>query len=344
MANWCRGPTPTSMSDPWRLPLRQLRVRAERPPYAGKNLQGPPNIRSAEVIPPRSCDFDDSCRVARLTPAKQLVIDHKNNPAGCLCPSPVRWRGLGDDGERTSPCRHRPTTIHLARRGMGMAELLRILPKAQGHAALSLAEYRRPDRGTSAMAKAPASTMICTISSTSGARRLCRRDDAGLAGPRRRMPGQTSSSSRTATSILRSRTASSRHHPRTAIDLARRRAIEVIERASIRMNSARSRVLITGTAAEITPVSEIGSGSSPPARSRSSLMADYTRSAAEGQGTGGVSRSLPLGSLSRLRGRAGVGKATSTGAASPPPTLPAESGEGKPAWLPPSRCADTNRP
>jgi branched-chain amino acid aminotransferase len=68
----------------------------------------------------------------------------------------------------------------------------------------------------------------------------------------------------------------------TAIDLARRRGIEVIERRIMPEElSGFTECFITGTAAEVTPVSEIGLWKFTPGRISAQLMADY--SAAEVQ-------------------------------------------------------------
>jgi len=63
----------------------------------------------------------------------------------------------------------------------------------------------------------------------------------------------------------------------TAIDLARRRGIEVIERRIMPEELAGfTECFITGTAAEVTPVSEIAQWRFTPGRICEQLMADYT--------------------------------------------------------------------
>jgi branched-chain amino acid aminotransferase len=62
-----------------------------------------------------------------------------------------------------------------------------------------------------------------------------------------------------------------------AIDLARRRGIEVIERRIMPEElSDFTECFITGTAAEVTPVSEIANWKFTPGKISEQLMADYT--------------------------------------------------------------------
>ena len=63
----------------------------------------------------------------------------------------------------------------------------------------------------------------------------------------------------------------------TAIDLAKRRGIEVIERRIMPEElSDFTECFITGTAAEVTPVSEIANWKFTPGKISAQLMADYT--------------------------------------------------------------------
>ena len=63
----------------------------------------------------------------------------------------------------------------------------------------------------------------------------------------------------------------------TAIDLARRRGVEVVERRIMPDElSSFSECFITGTAAEITPVGEIGPHHYTPGAITSALIDDYT--------------------------------------------------------------------
>jgi branched-chain amino acid aminotransferase len=63
---------------------------------------------------------------------------------------------------------------------------------------------------------------------------------------------------------------------RTVIDLARRRGIDVIERAIMpdELKSA-DEIFLTGTAAEVTPVGQIGDLKFTPGRMCRTLMEDY---------------------------------------------------------------------
>jgi branched-chain amino acid aminotransferase len=64
---------------------------------------------------------------------------------------------------------------------------------------------------------------------------------------------------------------------RTVIDLAKRRGYEVIERhIKPEELSGFTECFITGTAAEVTPVSEIGDWKFTPAKITQTLMDDYT--------------------------------------------------------------------
>ena len=75
----------------------------------------------------------------------------------------------------------------------------------------------------------------------------------------------------------------------TAIDLARRRGIEVIERRIMPEElSGFSECFITGTAAEVTPVSEIAAWTFTPGAISEALMTDYS---AEVQPKGGTKAS-----------------------------------------------------
>ena len=71
----------------------------------------------------------------------------------------------------------------------------------------------------------------------------------------------------------------------TAIDLARRRGIDVIERRILPEElSGFSECFITGTAAEVTPVSEIAGWKFTPGAISAQLMADYTAEVQPKQG------------------------------------------------------------
>ena len=64
---------------------------------------------------------------------------------------------------------------------------------------------------------------------------------------------------------------------RTVIDLAKRRGIKVIERAIMPEElDGFTECFITGTAAEVTPVSEIGQYKFTPGKICEQLMTDYT--------------------------------------------------------------------
>ena len=126
-------------------------------------------------------DFEIPCSVAEIDAAKQLVIDSNNLPDAYV--RPIAWRGSEMIGV-SAPA----NTIHLAIAAWDWPSYFDPAEKLKG-IRIGMAEYRRPDPATiPAMAKASGLYMICTISQAQGgARRLCRRHDAGLAGAGRRM-------------------------------------------------------------------------------------------------------------------------------------------------------------
>ena len=70
---------------------------------------------------------------------------------------------------------------------------------------------------------------------------------------------------------------------RTVIDLARRRGIEVIERRMTEEDIAKaSEVFICGTAAEVTPVGQIGEHHFQPGQMSHHLMDDYAAEVRKG--------------------------------------------------------------
>jgi branched-chain amino acid aminotransferase len=206
-------------------------------------------------------DFEISYSVAEIDAAKQLVIDTNNLPNGYL--RPIAWRGSEMMGVSAQT-----NTIHLAIAAWDWPSYFDPAEKLKG-IRIGMAEYRRPDPATiPAMAKASGLYMICTISKhkaerqgrvaeCTGANIFFIKDgkihtpiaDCFLAG------------------ITRA----------TVIDLAKRRGIEVIERRIMPEElSGFTECFITGTAAEVTPVSEIANWKFAPGKISEQLMADYT--------------------------------------------------------------------
>ena len=145
---------------------------------------------------------------------------------------------------------------------------------------LDLAEYRRPDPATApVLAKAAGLYMICTISKHKAERK-------GYADAMM-LEWQGRVAECTGANIFFVRDGRI-HTPiadcfldgitrRTVIDLARRRGMEVVERRIMPDELAQfSECFITGSAAEVTAVSEIAHWRFTPGSMTQQLMADYT--------------------------------------------------------------------
>jgi branched-chain amino acid aminotransferase len=145
---------------------------------------------------------------------------------------------------------------------------------------LGLAEYRRPDPATiPALAKAAGLYMICTISKHKAEREGYA--DALMLDWQGRVAECTGANiffikdgkihTPIADCFLAGITRA------TAIDLAKRRGIEVIERRIMPEElSGFTECFLTGTAAEVTPVSEIAHWRFTPGKICEQLMTDYT--------------------------------------------------------------------
>ena len=145
---------------------------------------------------------------------------------------------------------------------------------------LDIAEYRRRTART-APSKSKAAGLqhdLHHLQACGGSEGLCRRADVRLARPDRRGDRRQR--------VLRqgrqdphaeARLLPRRHHRRTAIDLAKRRGIEVIERAIMPEEmEGFEQCFLTGTAAEVTPVSEIGPYKFTVGKIAETLMNDYS--------------------------------------------------------------------
>ena len=218
-------------------------------------------------------DFEIPYSVAEIDAAKQLVID-KQQSAGCLSP-PDRLARLGDDG-RVGADQHHPPR----HRRLELAELFRSGREAEGHPHRVWPSTGGPiRRPIPAMAKASGLYMICTISKHKAER-------AGYADAMM-LDWQGRVAECTGANIFFIKDGKI-HTPiadcflagitrATAIDLARRRGIEVIERRIMPEElSDFTECFITGTAAEVTPVSEIANWKFTPGKISEQLMADYT--------------------------------------------------------------------
>jgi branched-chain amino acid aminotransferase len=217
-------------------------------------------------------DFEIPYSVAEIDAAKRLVLE-KNGQRDAYV-RPVAWRG-----SEMMAVSAQNTTIHLA---IGTWEWPSYFDPAQRLKGirLDLAEYRRPDPATiPAMAKASGLYMICTISKHKAERKGYA--DAMMLDWR----GQVAECTGANIFFI----ADGRIHTptpdcfldgitrKTVIDLARRRGIEVVERRIMpdELDSF-SECFITGTAAEVTAVSEIARWRFTPGTITQRLMDDYT--------------------------------------------------------------------
>jgi branched-chain amino acid aminotransferase len=220
----------------------------------------------------RWLDFEIPYSVAEIDAAKRLVLE-KNGQRDAYV-RPVAWRG-----SEMMAVSAQNTTIHVA---IGTWEWPSYFDPAQRLKGirLDLADYRRPDPATiPAMAKASGLYMICTISKHKAERKGYA--DAMMLDWRGRVAECTGAN------IFFIRDGKI-HTPtpdcfldgitrKTVIDLARRRGIEVVERAIMPDELDRfSECFITGTAAEVTAVSEIARWRFTPGTITQRLMDDYT--------------------------------------------------------------------
>ena len=217
-------------------------------------------------------DFEIPFSVAEIDAAKQLVIDANNLPDAYV--RPIAWRGSEMMGVSAQT-----NTIHLAVAAWTWPSYFDPAAKLKG-IRMDLAEYRRPDpRTIPALAKATGPYMICTISKHRAERKGYA--DAMMLDWQGRVAECTGANiffvhdgklhTPIADCFLSGITRA------TVIDLAKRRGIETIERRIMPDElSGFSECFITGSAAEVTPVSEIAHWRFTPGRISEQLMADYS--------------------------------------------------------------------
>ena len=220
----------------------------------------------------RVLDFEIPYSVADIDTAKQLVLD-KNKQKDAYV-RPVAWRGseaLGVSAQNNK--------IHLAVATWEWPSYFHPDQRLKG-LRLDLAEYRRPDPKTApCLAKAAGLYMICTISKHRAEQRGYA--DAMMLDWQGRVAECTGANiffvkdgkihTPIADCFLAGITRA------TAMQLARRRNIEVIERRIMPEElSTFSECFITGTAAEVTAVAEIADWKFTPGRITQTLMNDYT--------------------------------------------------------------------
>ncbi|MGY6568846.1 MAG: branched-chain amino acid aminotransferase [Salinarimonas sp.] len=223
-------------------------------------------LRSAEVL-----DFQIPYTAAEIDAAKRLVVA-KNGLVDAYV-RPVAWRGsemMGVSAQKN--------TIHLAIAAWEWPSYFDPAERLKG-IRLDIAQYRRPDPATAPChSKAAGLYMICTISKHAAERKGYA--DALMFDWQGRVAECTGAN------VFFTRDGAI-HTPiadcfldgitrRTVMDLARRRGFEVIERRIMpdELDSF-NECFITGTAAEVTPVSEIGPHIYQPGNITRTLMEDY---------------------------------------------------------------------
>jgi branched-chain amino acid aminotransferase len=220
----------------------------------------------------RILDFEIPYSVAEIDAAKRLVLE-KNAQKDAYV-RPVAWRGSEQLGVSAQG-----NKIHLAIATWEWPSYFDPAQRLKG-IRLDLADYRRPDPRTApCLAKAAGLYMICTISKHAAERKGYA--DAMMLDWQGRVAECTGANiffiqdgrihTPTADCFLAGITRA------TAIELAKRRGIEVIERRIMPEElSGFSECFITGTAAEVTAVSEIAQWTFTPGSITKQLMDDYT--------------------------------------------------------------------
>ncbi|MEW6449428.1 MAG: branched-chain amino acid aminotransferase [Pseudomonadota bacterium] len=223
--------------------------------------------RSANIL-----DFEIPYSVAEIDAAKRLVIEKNGQKEAYI--RAIAWRGseqLGVSAQQNK--------IHLAVATWEWPSYFDPAQRLKG-IRLDLADYRRPDPATApALAKAAGLYMICTISKHRAERKGYA--DAMMLDWQGRVAECTGANiffikdgkihTPIADCFLAGITRA------TAIKLAKKRGIEVIERRIMPDElSTFSECFITGTAAEVTAVSEIANWNFNPGGMTKQLMDDYT--------------------------------------------------------------------
>jgi branched-chain amino acid aminotransferase len=220
----------------------------------------------------RLLDFEVPYSVAQIDAAKALVLQ-KNGFADAYL-RPIAWRGsemMGVSAQHNK--------IHLAIAAWQWPSYFDPAQRLKG-IRLDIADYRRPDPATApCRSKAAGLYMICTISKHKAERKGYA--DALMLDWQGRVAECTGAN----VFFIKD---GAIHTPiadcfldgitrQTAIELARRRGFEVVERRILPEELASfSECFITGTAAEITPVGEIGPHSYKPGAITATLIDDYS--------------------------------------------------------------------
>jgi branched-chain amino acid aminotransferase len=223
--------------------------------------------KSAELL-----DFKIPYSVDEIEAAKQLVVD-KNGMDSCYV-RPVAWRG-----SEMMAVAAQNATIHVAIAVWDWPSMFDVNEKMRG-IRLDIANYRRPDPKTAPCnSKAAGLYMICTISKHAAERK-------GYADALM-LDWQGRVAECTGANVFFTKDGAI-HTPiadcfldgitrRTVIDLAQRRGIGVHERRIMPDEmSSFNECFLTGTGAEVTPVSEVGPYKFTPGNISRTLMEDYT--------------------------------------------------------------------
>ncbi len=222
--------------------------------------------RSAQAL-----DFEIPYSVAEIDAAKRLVLERNGQRDAYL--RPVAWRGSEMMGVSAQT-----NAIHLAIASWQWPSYFNPAERLKG-IRLDLAEYRRPDPATAPSgAKASGLYMICTISKHRAERKGYA--DAMMLDWQGRVAECTGANiffvkdgiihTPIADCFLAGITR------QTVIELARRRGIKVVERRIWPAELGEfSECFITGSAAEVTPVSEIADWRFSPGEITKQLMEDY---------------------------------------------------------------------
>jgi branched-chain amino acid aminotransferase len=223
--------------------------------------------RSANTL-----DFEIPYSVAEIDAAKRLVLERNGQRDAYV--RPVAWRGSEMMGVSAQN-----NTIHLAIASWQWPSYFNPAERLKG-IRLDLADYRRPDPATApSQSKAAGLYMICTISKHRAERKGYA--DAMMLDWQGRVAECTGAN----IFFLKDETI---HTPiadcfldgltrRTVIELAGRRGIKVVERRILPDELTEfSECFITGSAAEVTAVSEIADWRFTPGAITKQLMEDYT--------------------------------------------------------------------
>ncbi|MGL5736365.1 MAG: branched-chain amino acid aminotransferase [Beijerinckiaceae bacterium] len=222
--------------------------------------------KSAEIL-----DFELPYSVAELDAAKALVLE-KNNLKDAYV-RPVAWRG-----SEMMAVAAQHNKIHVAIAVWDWPSMFDPATKMKG-IKLDIAEYRRPDPACAPVhSKAAGLYMICTISKHKAEKKGCA--DALMYDWQGRVAECTGAN------IFFTRDGAV-HTPiadcflngitrQTVIQLAKARGMEVVERRIMPDElSSFNECFIVGTAAEVTPVAEIGPHKYTPGNISRTMIEDY---------------------------------------------------------------------